>query len=119
MFMDTNPNRELRFAGATTTRRLRPTRGKLLVRIEPDAVDNDSLIVVPAEPEADRRRVRRGVVVARPADAGASASDVAEGDTVLFPAGCGHGLRLRINGRENVLVREQDILATVEDAARE
>ena len=118
MFVETSPRRELRFAGAARIRGLRPTGGRLLVRIERDPEDSTSLIARPLGLDAERRRIRRGVVIARPRsdDNGKRPeTPVRVGDVVLFPAGCGQGLRLRINGHEHVLVREQDVLATVED----
>jgi co-chaperonin GroES (HSP10) len=86
-----------------------------MVRIEPEPAERESLILLESH-EPEPRSLRRGVVVARPADdGGASAAQVVVGDRVLFPAACGHGLRLRIDGYEHVLVREQDVLAAVED----
>jgi co-chaperonin GroES (HSP10) len=99
-------------------RRLRPTSGRLLVRIEHDPEESTPLIAPPLGFGAERRRMRRGVVVARPRsddDEKRPETPVRVGDVVLFPAGCGQGLRLRINGHEHALVREQDVLATVDD----
>jgi co-chaperonin GroES (HSP10) len=112
---ETTPRRELRFAGAATIRGLRPINGQLLVRIEPTEPRSDLLIALPTGSGVDPRQPRRGTVVARGArDANGAASQVDVGDLVLFPASCGHGLRLRINGHEHVLVRERDVLAVVD-----
>jgi hypothetical protein len=103
MFGDVSPRSELRYAGATKLRGLRPTAGRLLIRVEPDPPAADSLIVIAAGSEAERRRVRCGMVVARPVgDGGSSEPQARIGDVVLFPAGSGQGLRLRIEGREHL-----------------
>jgi len=115
MDLENSPRRELRFAGAAKVRGLRPTGDRLLVRIEPGPAVSDALIVLPGGSEIERRRIRQGQVIARPQGDGRSPT-LQVGDVVLFPAACGQGLRLRIDGHEHVFVREGDILATLEDA---
>ena len=114
MTFETSPRRELRFAGAANVRGLRPMRGRLLVRIEPPVPVSESLIM-PGGSQSQERRIRQGTVVARGGDDGHLASAVRVGDVVLFPAGCAQGLRLRLNGQEHLLVREQDVLAIMQE----
>jgi len=60
------------------------------------------------------QRPWRGTIVAR-GDGKDRPYQVRVGDLVVFPAGCGQGLRLRLNGQEHVLVRERDALGVIED----
>lgn len=76
----------------------------------------EALIVPARGAEGEQGRVRCGIVVARGRGEGRP-REVRVGDVIVFPAGLGQGLRLRLNGREHVLVREQDALAIIEEAA--
>ena len=95
--------------------KLKPLADRVLIkRLEGDEVSQGGIII----PDSAKEKPQRGVVVAagpgkRNEEGKKVKLSVAEGDTVLFSKYA--GTEIKIDGEEHLVLREDDILAIIED----
>ena len=96
----------------------KPLHDRVLVRrVESDEKTKGGLII----PDSAKEKPQEGLVVAvgagaRDEDGDRIAMDVKEGDRILF--GKWSGTEITIDGEELLIMKESDILGTIDDAAQ-
>ncbi|MBQ1927151.1 MAG: co-chaperone GroES [Proteobacteria bacterium] len=94
---------------------LKPLNDHIVVqRLEQESVSKGGIII----PDTAKEKPAKGVVVAvgtgkRAKDGSRMAMDVKAGDVVLF--GKYSGSEVKLNGKEYMILREDDVLAVVEE----